>query len=64
MKAHVIESTDLTQIPSGTSLVKFVAKDESLGDFTVELHGFVTESGDFYITDEIITHAKEESGAE
>lgn len=60
---HSLLPIDWTQLEHGETLRKFVAKDESDSlphvDFSVEIHGLIDESGNFYITDQITTKRKE-----
>ncbi len=53
---HEMKSIDWTELEPGETLTKFVAVDTAASDrdMTVELHGFFSERGKFYITDEII----------
>jgi hypothetical protein len=55
---HMVKPLDFTAIDAGEILTKFIAKDESAEDYTVELHGFFDERGNFYITDEIVSKRK------
>lgn len=62
---HNLKSLDFTKIESGTKLTKFIAIYESVADYTAELHGLVSEHGEFFITDEIIKpKPKSEAGNE
>lgn len=57
---NVCKHIDWTEISHGDRLMKFVARAEAsdLDDYPcspgVEIHGFVDESGTFYITNEIL----------
>lgn len=52
-KFFIPDTTEAFQdLSHGEIITKFIAKDEGKieGDISVELHGFVTDSGDFIIT--------------
>lgn len=59
---HPISDT-LDSLEHGETLVKFVAKDEGSedGDFTVEIHGFVTSMGELLIYGERVTPIEKKS---
>lgn len=60
---HFVQSVDFTEIPSGTTLVKFECKDQfpnfrdgcTYSDElnTLTLHGFYDQNGKVYITNEV-----------
>lgn len=53
IQEHFIKCIDdvLESLPHGQKLTKFIAKDEGQ-DFSVEIHGFITEDGNFIIVSE------------
>lgn len=56
---HYVKTVDdvFESMSHGEVLTKFVAKDESKepGDFSVEIHGFVTEQGELIVVSERVT---------
>lgn len=57
---HLVKPIDWTELEHGERLVKFIATDEGGPDFAIQLHGFVDERGNFYITDEIVRKPEDE----
>lgn len=53
---HFCPSVEWSKIARGEKLTKFIATDDATkdGDYSVELHGFWTESGELIITDAIL----------
>lgn len=62
---NLIKSVDWTEIEHGETLRKFVAYDKSAidHDFSVELHGFIDECGNMYITNEIVKRPESKSNS-
>ncbi len=66
IEKHEVKNIDWDEIDHGTRLMKFVSKspESHPGDIpcypTIEIHGFITEYGEFYITDEKVEYPKEQ----
>lgn len=61
-QAHWVKdtSTILEELRHGAILTKFIAVDRGDTDISVEIHGFVTESGTLIITNEKFNIREEE----
>lgn len=68
---HLVRGPDFTEYEHGTRFMKFVVKDEKVNDSIevdgamfpkIEIHGFLSDSGELIITDEIVTPRQHEKG--